>query len=39
MDNVCYEMQKQVQTLGKAMASPPRADVPGARTAGDGYPA
>jgi predicted regulator of Ras-like GTPase activity (Roadblock/LC7/MglB family) len=38
MDNVCYEMQKQVQTLGKAMASPPRADVPGARTAGDGYP-
>ncbi|MDT0306362.1 roadblock/LC7 domain-containing protein [Streptomyces sp. DSM 44917] len=24
MDNVSYEMQKQVQTLGKAMVSPPR---------------
>ncbi|WP_129840581.1 roadblock/LC7 domain-containing protein [Streptomyces sp. RFCAC02] len=24
MDNVIYEMQKQVQTLGKAMAVPPR---------------
>jgi predicted regulator of Ras-like GTPase activity (Roadblock/LC7/MglB family) len=35
MDNVCYEMQKQVQTLGKAMVSPPRSDI---RT-GDGYPA
>ncbi|MDT0342886.1 roadblock/LC7 domain-containing protein [Streptomyces litchfieldiae] len=26
MDNVSYEMQKQVQTLGKAMGSPPRGD-------------
>ncbi|MEV1009618.1 roadblock/LC7 domain-containing protein [Streptomyces sp. NPDC049881] len=27
MDNVTYEMQKQVQTLGKAMVSPPRRDI------------
>ncbi|RBM21364.1 roadblock/LC7 domain-containing protein [Streptomyces sp. PT12] len=27
MDNVSYEMQKQVQTLGKAMVSPPRTDT------------
>ncbi|WP_049577286.1 roadblock/LC7 domain-containing protein [Streptomyces sp. SBT349] len=27
MDSVSYEMQKQVQTLGKAMASPPRDDA------------
>jgi predicted regulator of Ras-like GTPase activity (Roadblock/LC7/MglB family) len=27
MDNVSYEMQKQVQTLGKAMVSPPRGDL------------
>ncbi|MGP3971016.1 roadblock/LC7 domain-containing protein [Streptomyces sp. 6N223] len=46
MDNVCYEMQKQVQTLGKAMVSPPRRDIrrtaaptPAPRPAGDGYPA
>ncbi|MEO3750010.1 roadblock/LC7 domain-containing protein [Streptomyces sp. B6B3] len=39
MDNVCYEMQKQVQTLGKAMVSPPRADVQGTQPGGDGYSA
>jgi predicted regulator of Ras-like GTPase activity (Roadblock/LC7/MglB family) len=38
MDNVCYEMQKQVQTLGKAMVSPPRTEIATAE-AGGGYPA
>ncbi|UCM88224.1 roadblock/LC7 domain-containing protein [Streptomyces marincola] len=36
MDNVSYEMQKQVQTLGKAMVSPPRGDVGRAPSGDDG---
>ncbi|MDT0318200.1 MULTISPECIES: roadblock/LC7 domain-containing protein [unclassified Streptomyces] len=39
MDNVSYEMQKQVQTLGKAMGSPPRSDLGGSPVGGDGFPA
>lgn len=39
MDNVCYEMQKQVQTLGKALVSPPRGDLRHAGSDTDGSPA
>ncbi|WP_158674553.1 roadblock/LC7 domain-containing protein [Streptomyces hoynatensis] len=39
MDNVCYEMQKQVQTLGKALVSPARTDLKGTDPGTDGSPA